>query len=212
MATKQTAPVDVSKELQLIEKEIKPQLPAAGFAITNPKQMEQAAEVRTVLKKYAKQLETRKKEITDPMNVALKSTRALFSPVENKVGDALDIINKAMSDYQTAEDRRVKEAEAKIAARVGEGSGHIKPETAVAKMQELDRPENSIATASGGVRFTTQKKLKVTNLTEVYMHIFKNALVMLIELDERALLDYLKTGEIVPGAEIEELKIPVDTR
>lgn len=212
MATKQTAPVDVSKELQLIEKEIKPQLPAAGFAITNPKQMEQAAEVRTVLKKYAKQIETRKKEITDPMNAALKSTRALFSPVEDKVGDALDVINKAMTAYQTAEDRRVKEAETKLAARVGEGSGHFKPETAVAKMQEIARPENSIATASGGVRFTTQKKLKITDMEKLLSYIFTEKLFAFVDLDEGAVLKHLKDGYSMPGAEIEELKIPVDTR
>jgi hypothetical protein len=66
-----------------------------------------------------------------------------------------------MSAYQTEQDRIAREKEEKIAARVGEGKGKLKVETAVNKMNEIERAPEKIESEKGKLSFRTVKKFEV---------------------------------------------------
>ncbi len=154
------------KEIAILEKEIKPYI-VTSFEITSPKQMTDATIKLSQLGKFADTIEARRKEITDPLNKALKSARALFAPLEDKLDDSISIIRKAMSTYQIKAEESTRAAEQKLAAKVE--SGYMKPETAVAKMDALTRPDTNISTDEGSVQFRDKKCFEVMDIALVPM-------------------------------------------
>lgn len=201
-----------SKEIATIEKEITPFVTKAGkIVITNKKEQDAAATLLTQLRGYAKKLKTRKEEITKPMNAALKSARDFFRGPEDKVLDAIEQIGSAMGAYDLLEQKRVRDEEDRIAARVGEGKGHLKQETAVRKMDEIDRPAAALVNESGSVKFRTDKRLKITSETALLGAIFAGKHQELITINEPVLLTALKAGLVIAGAEIEEVRTPITT-
>lgn len=202
-----------TKAIALIEKEFTPHVAKAlKVVITNEKEQASAGEMLSVLNKYADQLKKRKEEITKPLNAALKSARELFKPREEKLDDAITALRGAMGTYQLDAERAAKVEEDKIAARVGEGKGKLKAETAAQKIAEIDAPAATVATASGVVKFRTDKKLKIVSETALLGAIFAGKHQELITVNERALLEYLKSGATIAGAEIEEVKTPINFR
>lgn len=202
---------DTSKEVATIEKEIKPYLPKSPVKITNEVEKAKAAETLSVLNGFAKKLKARKEEITKPMNAALKSARDLFRDPETKLDDAIQQLRTGLGTYQLAAEAEARAQELKIAARTGEGKGHLKPETAVRQMGEIDRPAASVATDSGSIKFRTDKKLKITDESALLRDICKRELIDMVQLDESALLKFLKSGNTVEGAEIEEVKTVINS-
>lgn len=201
-----------TKAVALIEKELSPiAAKAEKVTITNPKEMKAATVMLSTLNGYAKTLKARKEEITKPLNAGLKSARELFKSPENKLEVAIDAIRAAMSTYQLEAERKAKEEEDAIAARVGEGKGKLKPETAVRKMDEIDRPDTTVSTEEGTVRFRTDQKLKTLDYAKVVAWCAKYAPYHL-KFDEAAILKLLKDGKDVDGAEIEIVKTPVNLR
>lgn len=156
-------------EVKVLEKEIIPFVQKAEklVVIRNAKDMEAASEARTQLKKYSKQITAVKETVTKPLNAALKAARALFATVEDRVEESLTAIDKAMIAYQTEQKRIADEKEAKIAARVGEGKGKLKAETAIEKMGEIEKPSEKVATESGGTQFITVPVFKVVDVTKL---------------------------------------------
>ena len=154
------------KEVKVLEKEITPFVKKAeGIVITDAKGMKSATEILSQMNKYADQVKERKETVTKPLNAALKAARALFAPLEDKLDDGISQIRKAMTNYQTEQRRIEKEEEDRIAARVGEGKGKLKVETAVKKMSEIDRADKNVAADSGSVKFKTVKKFEVMDVT-----------------------------------------------
>ncbi len=202
-----------TKAIAILEKEIKPVISrATSIVIRSADDMKLAAEQLSKLNKYNDTVKKRKEEITKPMNAALKSARALFKPLEERLDSAIGTIRLAMGTYQLASERTAQVEEDKIAARVGEGSGHYTPETAIRKMDEIDKPETAVATDSGMVKFRTSQVLKITSETALLGAIFAGKHQNLIAVDERALLAYLKDGNMIAGAELETVKVVVNSR
>lgn len=196
MATKEKAIVLTKPVLTIIQKiETK-------YEITNPKDMEIASEYRVTLKSQLKELVTNKELLTKPANELLKEIRSRYKPFESKLESLLDILDSAMSKYQTAETKRVQEEEAKIVARVGEGKGKLQADTAIRKMDEIEKPEVRVATKSGATSFRPHQQLKIVDEKKIPMDYY--------DLNESRLLTALKSGSIVPGAEIEIIQIPVN--
>ncbi len=197
--------ITIAKPVQAIVSKVE-----TKFEIVDSKGMEKASEMRVLLKSELKALTTHKETKTKPMNAALAAVRADYKPFETQLESALSIIDKAMSTYQTAEMKRVREEEANIAARVGDGKGKLQIETATRKMGEIEKPENRVATASGATTFRTGKVLKITDINTIRNYIVKTNDWSFMELDERLLLEVLKSGTRIPGAQIEEIAIPVN--
>lgn len=155
-----------SKEVAVLEKEINPAITKASkITIHTAEDMVKATEVLSNLNRYADTVTEKKESITKPLNAALKAARQMFVPLETKLEDAIGGVRKAMITYQTEAVRKQKEEEAKIAARIGEGKGKIKIETAVEKLQNIEKAPEKIATDAGQVKFKTVKKFEITDIS-----------------------------------------------
>lgn len=217
MTTKATtSTTTTSKEVAILEKQIKP-LVRETLVISSPADMKVAAEERSQLKTYAASVKKSKEKLTVPMNAALKAARELYRPLEDSVEAQIELRNSAMSTYQIAAERAAAIEDEKIASRVGGGKGHLTPETAVKKMGEVDRPQTTVATDSGGVRFRTDKKLKITDEAELRLSVCQFAVqtgdFSMIELVPSQIFAFIKSepadSTILRGAVIEEVKTPV---
>lgn len=155
-------------KLAVIEKEISPIVAKAqALTIKDEKSMTGGAELLSTLNLRLDKIVEEKEKITKPLNEALKVERARWKPFETVLDEAITLIRKKMGTYQTEQKRLADEEEARIAARVGEGKGHLKAETAVRQMEDIDRPAGAVTAASGMVKFKTVKVFEVMDLALV---------------------------------------------
>src|ERR1035437_2713277 len=175
---------------------------AETLVITNSDDIKVAVELLSELNKYQDKVIEWKEKKTVPLNKLLKDIRAETKPLETFYGTAIESLRDRMSEFQTEQIRLQKEAEAKIAAKVS--SGYIKIETGVAKLADIVTPDKEISTDKGLVQFREQKILKVTDLSQIPHEYF--------DLNEKRVLDALKAGTVVAGAEIEVRLVPANFR
>ena len=196
----------------VVQKEITPVVAKAqALTITGPADMTMAAEMLSQLNKAGDTLEESREKLTKPLNATLKEIRSRYKPLESTIEEAVGIIRRKMGDYQLAAERAAKEEEEKIAGRVGEGRGKLKPETAANKLMEIERPDAAVVAESGMVKFRTDQKLKVTDLTTLVRWLAEHEPTTL-DYNERDVLALLKRGDAVEGAVIEEVKTPINIR
>jgi type I site-specific restriction endonuclease len=174
-----------------------------ALEIKSPDDMKKATILLSNLNKYGDSVTEAKEKLTGPINASLKAIRDMFKPVETYKAMIEDIRTK-MSLWQTSETNRMKAEEAKIAARVGEGKGKLKIETAMKKMEDVEKVEKEVATDAGLVQFRESKVLKINNVG----YIPREYMVP----NEKMILEALKEGKLVPGCEIEIIQIPVNYR
>ena len=157
------------KELQVIEKEIVPFTNKIDleFSITSPKEMKAASEIRVQLKAYEKQIKEKRESASKPAYAAYKAIMNMFSPLENAVKEKLSIINTAMSSYQEEQEAIAEKERQKIENRIGEGKGHLKVETAIDKMQQIENPQSVISSESGSTMFVDKPDCEVEDLSKV---------------------------------------------
>lgn len=155
-----------NQQLEVIEKEISPIVKKAeALQIESEKDLRGATEILSNLNLNLDRVTAEKEKVTKPLNEALKAERARWKPFETMMESAIGIIRGKMTAYQT-EQKRIADAEAaKIAERVGEGKGKFKFETAVRKIEEVDRPADSITANSGMVDFISVKCFEVMDVT-----------------------------------------------
>lgn len=201
-----------TQAIETINKELSPvAFEASTFVIASKDDMTRATTLLSLLAKYGDTLKKRRLEATAPIEEGLKSIRDIFRPVETKVKASVDALREAMSVYQTEADRLVKLEEEAIARRVGEGKGHLKPETAMRKMDAIDKPEAKVVTEAGQVSFRTDKLLKITDIYALKATLYKNMPHLLV-VNESELLRLMKGGQLFPGAKIEEKKTVINKR
>jgi hypothetical protein len=188
-----------------LEKEVVPFIKKAeSLVISSSSDMAKASETLSVINKYADTVKASKETVTKPLNVALKAARQLFAQLEDRLDGAIVSIRSAMITYQT-EQKRIADAEAKkIADRIGEGKGKLKIETAVAKIEALDRPEEKIVVESGSVKFRTDKKFEIMDITMVPIEYH--------EIDLVKVRTAMKAGIELPGVRYYEEQIPINSR
>lgn len=191
-----------TKELT-ITKEINPLLlKAQTLEITSPKDMISATEILSQANKFLDKLTEDKEKMTKPINELLKEIRAKYKPNEEILTNIIKNIRLNMSTYQTEQLRLKRIDDEKIAARVAKGT--LKVDTAIAKMEENQGPDQTIASDSGQIKFRTDKKLKITDPLAIPREY--------LEINEKEVLDALKLGKSIPGAEIELIQIPINSR
>lgn len=177
---------------------------ANTLAIENTEDMKEAVAVLSEMNKISDRITEEKEKVTAPLNQALKAERSRWKPIETVYETAISALRSKMSAYQTAETKRQREEEDRIAARVGDGRGHLKVETAVAKIEALEKPEDRIETQEGMVKFRTKKTFRITDeklIPDEYYVI-----------DPVKVFAALEDGKIVPGAVIEEIQVPINYR
>jgi len=195
----------MSQDLTIVEQEVSPLvLQARKLVIESAEDMKQSAELLSKCNKYLDGITENKELLTRPLNATLKEIRGRYRPIEDILTTAIDALRTEQGRYQTEMLRKQREEEAKIAARVKEGKGNLKLETAVRKIDELEKIEATVSTDNGTVKFREQKVLKVTDASLIPDEYWV--------LDEKALLEALKAGMLVPGVEIELTQIPINYR
>lgn len=156
------------KEVEVLEKEIVPVVnKALKVSIGNSEDMSKATEILSVVNKYADTVKEKKESVTKPINAALKAARGLFAPLEGKLEEAVGVLRKAMIVYQT-EQKRIADLEAaKIEARIGDGKGKLKFDTAVAKIESIDKPANQIIGDNGSIQFVSTPCFEVVDISKL---------------------------------------------
>ena len=170
---------------------------ANEITITTPEENALAIELKAKLKDIGKQIKDRKEAITKPLNVALKSARELFAPLEEKYEFAENLVGRKLLDYKRKVDEEARIKEAKIAERVEKGN--IKAETAERKIEEIQRVEKTVQTDHGKVQFRKIQKVRVIDenlIPDSYWVI-----------DQVLLRKDVLAGIVVPGAEKYEEEI-----
>lgn len=194
-----------NKELATIEKKVNPLVAEAeSIEIKNAKDMEKAVELLSTMNKIGDRIEEEKQKTLKPANEVVKAIRAQWKPIESMYDTGISLLRSKMSKYQTQAKAIADEEAARIAARVGKGKGKLQAETAMAKIDELEKPESLVTTEAGAVKFRTDRVLKITDTTLIPR--------MFLIPDEKLILTALKAGEKVPGCEIEEIQVPVNYR
>jgi len=177
---------------------------ARAIVIEDGEGMKLAVDLLSRLNKFNDQIVGEKEKVTKPLNEALKAERGRWKPIETINEEAILIIREKMITYQTNETKRAREEEARIAARVGEGKGKLKVETAVRQIEGVKRADGQVVGDGGMVKFREDKILKITDISKI-PDIFW-------VVDEKLLLETLKKGETVEGAELEIKMVPLNYR
>lgn len=197
----------MTKTLTTIEQKISPIVEKAqALSVTDAKTMEKASLMLSELNQTNDKVTAEKEKVTKPLNEALKAERARWKPLETQLLEAISYLRNAIATYQTQEIKRAREEEAKIAARVAPGKGNLKIETAVAKLEAVERPEAKVSTSAGSVSFREDKILKVIDeslIPDTYW---------IRTLNEKELLKDLKAGDTIPGAELDIIMVPLNRR
>lgn len=138
---------------------------ASSLEVSNKENYDAALEEGKRIKLVLTSVTSRKEEITKPMNDALKSTRALFKPIEEGLESALEQIRAKMTRWYSDEQRRAREEEQKLADKVDRGT--MKPETAVKKAAEIESPESHTKTDTASATMRKVTKYRVVDKSKI---------------------------------------------
>lgn len=176
---------------------------AGDLFIDSKESLAQATDILSKIKSSAKDIEKRKKEITDPLNASLKAARALFKPVEDDLATAERTIKTKMLDYSNEVERIAREQAAKLEKRVEKGTMRV--DTAMRKMDELETVDSQVKGESGEIQFRTVRNIKIVDPTKIPLKYLMNEKV-LAAISAAVRTDVLN-GTKVDGVEIIEEKV-----
>jgi hypothetical protein len=192
-------------DIAVFEKEMVPFIKQAQeVVITSLKDMTGAVSFLSTLNKKLDTIVAEKERVTKPLNEALKAERARWKPFETQLESAIESVRSAMMRYQTTVAQQAREKEAKIMARMGEGKGHIKVETAVRKLGEIERADEHVSTDAGSVRFREARRFEVVDIVMLPMQ-FHLA-------DEVKIRKTMTEGVELPGVRYWVEQVPYNTR
>jgi len=133
METINIKPIDISivkqteKETAIIVKE------AQAIIVRTPSDYELAGILRMRLKGKIKELDERRKSITQPLDLAKKNIMALFNPIIDRLNEGVIVVDKATLAFEEEQERKAREAQAKA-----EEEARKAREKAEAKAKELE--------------------------------------------------------------------------
>jgi seryl-tRNA synthetase len=151
-----------------------------------------ADEIRGKIKQVGKMIKEKKEEITKPINESLKHIRDLFKPIETTHEQAIEIIDTKMISFRRSEDARIEKEKQKIADKVE--TGYMKPETAVAKIGVVGDTKSNLKEAGVKTSIRRLPRARITSEKDIP----REYLVV----NERLILEALKSGKQVSGAEL----------
>lgn len=186
---------------------------AERVVITDEKSMIEATELMSQANKILDQIEVEREKVTVPLNEALRAENGRWKPMKDLLAGIVKGLRQKASEYQT---KMVNEANAeakKIADRVGPGKGKISLETAVRKIEGIEKPvENVTGAISGSLAFKATPTLKITDMTNFLHHIANTGKFHYVEIKKSEVMNELKAGVKIVGAEIEIVQTPINSR
>lgn len=194
-----------TKQIAVLEKKVMPLVQRVEtMEITSAADMKEGTVLLSQLNTYLDTVIESRKKITDPANLVLKNAREMFDPIEKPATAAIKAMKQRMADYQTEQLAIAEAEEEKLAARIGKGKGKLKMETAARKADEIERPDDSINTEAGSLKFRKMPVLEITDLVKIPDEYWI--------VDEKKLTDDLKAGKEIPGAKMGSKLVPVNSR
>ncbi len=180
------------QSITLVKQEVSPILKEAeGLFIKDAESLQEAVEILSKLNSWNDRVISDREKLTRPLNEALKEVRARYKPFELVLEAAIGSIRAKMGAYKQQSDKERKEAEEKLAGRIGDGKGKLQMSTAVRKIGELETVEKNVAGENGSVVFVSVRKFEVVDI---------GALPIIYHLpDEVAIRKALKEGVELPG-------------
>jgi DNA anti-recombination protein RmuC len=175
---------------------------AGDLMIDSQESLEQASDILSQIKTSTKEVEKRRKEITDPLNAALKSANALFKPLTEDLKTAERCIKDKMLDYTNEIEAKAAAEAAKLEARVERGT--MRTDTAMRKMDELETVGSSVQGAKGNVQFRIVRVVKIVDPTKIPLKYLTNEKVL--DAIRAAVRTDVLNGTLVEGVEIAEEK------
>jgi len=134
------------------------------------------------LKELSKEADAKRKEITDPLNQALKATNALFKPFINRIEELEHSTKSAMVDFLNRKEAEAKKLEEKF------HNGDIK------KISTLKARQDELKVESGNVSVRQLAALKINDLDAIpRMYMVPN---------EALILEALKQNVKIKGCEL----------
>ena len=196
--------MELDKEVAVHQKQSNAMVERAEtMEIDSPATMEEATEILSQANKALDAAKEKKDEVMRPALDVVAAERKRWKPLEDILGGVVKSIRGKMSAYQTMMIQKKEAEDAKIAARVKSGKGNLKPETAIAKMEE-NTPDKKVETESGTVGFKAKKQLKIVDESKVPREF--------LIVDEKAVFEALTSGNPVAGCEIEIIQVPINRR
>jgi len=152
------------------------------LAIKSEDAYETAAGYLIKLKELSKEADVKRKEITDPLNQALKAANALFKPFINRIEELEQSTKAAMVDFLNRKEAEVKKLEEKF------HKGDIK------KISTLKAKQEELKVESDNVSVRQLASLKINDLDAIPR--------MYMIPDERKIFECLQQGIKIKGCEI----------
>lgn len=172
------------------------QVYASTLTITNDEDYQAAMEEGKRIKDILTKIEAREKEITKPMNDALKSVRALFKPLTGQVELSLLTVKGKMVDYYNAKARAAAEEQRRI-----EADRRLKAETVATRVAGIDTADKTVKSMTASVTMREDKTWVVVDVSLIPRE-------FLIP-DMQAIKASFKNGVPVAGVKEEIIKTPV---
>lgn len=140
-------------KVQKIDDEVSPFIQTIdSIEIKSQDDFDMAGKKIVEFKQYEKIVKEGKESITKPLNEALKNTRSLFKPLEDKLTGAKQILLRKVNEYKQEQDRIAREQAAKLEAKIEKGT--IKrPETIMKNLEQIQQ----VQMAGSGLSETTRK-------------------------------------------------------
>lgn len=196
---------DKTQGIEVIRTKVRPVIDQADkIVIGSAEDMKGAVELLSTLNRWNDEVVEDREKITKPLNATLKEIRERYKPIEEVLKDRIAVLRRKITDYQTKATRIADEEANKIANRVKEGKGNLKMETAVKKMDAIEKPEEKVMTEVGAVKFQAMKKFEVVDVTLLPAH-----LLLPNEVEIRRLM---KTGVEVTGVRYYVEQVPINSR
>lgn len=172
--------------------------------------LNQATTTLADIKRTAKDIETRRKALVDPLNGVVKDINAMFKEPSSKLAAAETIIKQAMIKYQTAVEARAAKKAEKIEQAVD--SGDMEMGDAMGKLSSIKQAPTNVSTGSGSAAFKVVKKIRIADASALPASYFMRPRVLealRVEVEE----DVKRKGLPLPAGaeEYEERQVAVRT-
>lgn len=147
------------KEVSIFEKT------ANELTISSAADVEAAVDTLGSIKKMQKHLKAQETDAKKPYAELVKGIIAAFKKPLTDLGNAEDTIKGKISKFRTEEARKAEQKKAKIEARVGEGKGKLKVQTAINQISDVEQNKSAAHVDTGNSKMTVRmiKKLRVTD-------------------------------------------------
>lgn len=172
--------------------------------IASDADMEVATATLSGLNASLSQVTEERERVTKPLNEALKAERSRWKPVEDALGAAIASLRARIGAYQLAKVTAQREAEAKIASRVGVGRGKLSMERASERMALVPKAASRVESVGGSVTFREEERFEVMDVTMLpHEYVLPN---------ETAIRRALRDGKRLAGVRYYVEMVPVNRR